>query len=195
MRPICLASASPRRAEILSALGLNFTIHPTDADETLPSGLSPQKAVLLLSQRKAACITGSDAPILAADTLVCMDGILYGKPTDDADAVRMLRALSGRTHQVFTGITLICNGESYSDVCTTFVTFRKLSQEDINAYVRTGEPLGKAGAYGIQGRGGMLIRQIRGDYFNVVGLPVSTLITLFLHAGISITELMKGGAK
>ena len=195
MRPICLASASPRRAEILSALGLNYTIHPTDADETLPSGISPQEAVLLLSKRKASCIPDSNTPILAADTLVYMDGCLFGKPANNDDAVRMLHSLSGRTHQVFTGITLVCNGEIYSDVCATSVTFRRLSPEDINAYVQTGEPIGKAGAYGIQGRGGMLIRQIRGDYFNVVGLPVSTLITLFLRAGIPIAELMKGGAK
>ena len=191
MQSIILSSASPRRADILKQLHIPFLIRPSDADESLPPLIPPEKAVVMLAERKATSCNDREAGIiLAADTLVESEGKLLGKPEDDRDAFRMLSALSGKTHRVYTGVAIRKDGRLYSDYCVTEVCFRHLSREDICSYIRTGEPRGKAGGYGIQGIGAMLVSQIRGDYYNVVGLPVSTLTDLFQTAGISISKLM-----
>lgn len=192
---LILASASPRRAELLRRVGLNPEIRPTDADETLAEPLSPEQTVLTLSCRKAqaayASLSDPDALILAADTMVACGNTLLGKPRDEYDARAMLSELSGKTHQVYTGMTVLYGGKQVSRAVCTHVTFRVLSPEDIGSYVATGEPLDKAGAYGIQGMGSLLVKEIRGDYDNVVGLPVSELFALLKEAfGLTMSELI-----
>ena len=192
---LLLASASPRRAEILRRVGVTFTVYPADVDETLSSALSPADAVQTLSLRKARAAydrcraekilfpdgkkAGTEIPILAADTLVERDGILLGKPRDEKEAEKMLSALSGREHFVHTGMTVLYRGKTEVCSVTSTVRFRTLSAEEIHTYIATGEPFDKAGAYGIQGKGALLVERIEGDYDNVVGLPVSALYTLF----------------
>lgn len=175
-RPLILASGSPRRKEILRTMGLSFTVDVSDADEGF-SG-EPQDAVLEISYRKALSVAKrhEDAFVLAADTLV-YDGIVLGKPGSAENAVRMLNELSGKWHSVFTGLALIhpLSGYTIRRVCETRVHFVELMQGDNEAYVKSGEPLDKAGAYGIQGLGGMFVDRIEGCYSNVVGLPMSLL--------------------
>lgn len=188
-----LASASPRRAELLRQIGLSFTVCPADADETIDASLSPAETVRTLSRRKAEAIRekGGDTtcPILAADTLVEADGRLLGKPKNEADAFSILSSLSGKTHRVYTGMTVIFRGKTASRVCQTDVTFRTLSEADIRAYIATGEPLDKAGAYGIQGIGALLVKEIHGDYNNVVGLPIALLCEMMNDEyGVSFAE-------
>lgn len=173
---LVLASASPRRAEILNTVGAVFVTAPTDADERVPETLSPAEAVCEISRRKAAAALaarpGDDVLIVAADTVVAADGEILGKPRDAADAARMLRRLSGSTHEVYTGYTLASHSNRYTDFQKTEVDFRPLSEDEIDRYIRSGEPMDKAGAYGIQEKGALFVRGIRGDYFNVMGLPV-----------------------
>lgn len=175
-RKLILASGSPRRREILKTMGLSFDIDVSEADESF-SG-APDEAVMELSRRKAQAVAARhpDALVLAADTLV-YDGSVLGKPGTSKCAAKMLAELSGRWHSVFTGLTLIdtADGRTLSRVCETRVHFVSMAQDEIDDYVRTGEPLDKAGAYGIQGRGGMFIDRIEGSYSNVVGLPMTTL--------------------
>lgn len=181
MESIVLASASPRRREILENIGLDFKVAICDADESrvdksIPVNLYVQE-LALLKAGEAAKLDVGDSLIISADTVVCLDGEIMGKPKDKADAKRMLRALSGRTHSVFTGICVTRKRDLFS-VCKsveTEVVFNDLSDEMIDRYVQTNEPMDKAGAYGIQGKGCVLVEKICGDYFNVVGLPVSTL--------------------
>ena len=174
--PLILASGSPRRKEILSTMGLSFTVDVSDVDETF-SG-SPQDAVLELSKRKAMAVAEryEDVLVLAADTLVYADAVL-GKPENREHAVCMLQALSGQWHSVFTGLTLVhpASGRVEQRVCQTRVHFVKMTAEEIEAYVDSKEPMDKAGAYGIQGLGGMFVDQIEGSYSNVVGLPMAVL--------------------
>ena len=174
---LILASASPRRREILELIGLApDAIIPSDADETTPEGLSPAEQVRLLARRKGESIlpkTGEDDLILASDTLVACDGVVLGKPHDRGDAFRMLRMLSGRTHEVCTGVCLLYRGKTDVFVNRTQVEFYPLTDGEINAYLDTGEPFDKAGAYGIQGRGAVLVKGIRGDFFSVMGLPAA----------------------
>lgn len=176
---IILASQSPRRRELLTQMGLPFTVRVADIDEQLQRDLPPAELVARISAEKAAAVAAEvndpDALIIAADTVVTVDGTVLGKPRDEADAKRMLSLLSGRAHRVFTGFTLQQGTRVVSHSEETEVHFRPLSDEEISAYIATGEPMDKAGAYGIQGRGSLLVRSLSGDYFNVMGLPVCAL--------------------
>lgn len=172
---IILASKSPRRKELLSLCGIEFSVMPTEADETLPENISPAEAVEHLSRIKAEPLKNENGIIIGADTVVAIDDIILGKPRDEKDAFDMLKALSGKTHFVYTGVTIIKGEKSVTFSEKTEVEFFPLSDEEIADYVKTGEPLDKAGAYGIQGKGALLVKKINGDYNNVVGLPVSRL--------------------
>lgn len=171
---LVLASQSPRRRELLARLGhRDFVVCPADVDETLAPGTPPDRAVEELSRKKALALSlPEDRVILAADTVVALDGKILGKPRDEAEAFSMLRMLSGRTHTVYTGVTAARGGRARTGHESTEVEFLPLTDGEIRAYIATGEPTDKAGAYGIQERGALLVRAIRGDYFNVVGLPL-----------------------
>ncbi len=179
--PLVLASASPRRQRLLAQVGLRFVQRPTEADETWPTGRSIEDGVAEIALRKAAAAADGydDAVVLGADTAVVVDADLLGKPTSERDAVRMLSSLAGRTHQVVTGIALIDtrHGTTTTDAETTDVAMRSATGEELDRYVATGEPMDKAGAYGIQGYGAGLVTRVSGCYFNVVGLPLAK--TLF----------------
>ena len=188
---LILASASPRRKELLERIGLRFSVEAADADETLIPGLSAKNQVMRLSRIKAdavASLHSEDPVILSADTVVVLDGAILGKPVDEADARHMLRSLSGRTHHVLTGIT-VRHGK-YQDTCCeeTEVRFGTLSEKEIDAYIATGEPMDKAGAYGIQGLASVFVAGISGDYYNVMGLPLHTCAVMLRKAGIPILE-------
>ena len=188
---LILASGSPRRRELLERVGLSFTVHPADVDETLVPGLTAQEQVMRLSQIKAEAVakelTG-DGVILSADTVVVLDGTILGKPKNSADAERMLRALSGRGHLVLTGITVRRGPEIETRCEETEVHIRPLSQREIQTYVATGEPLDKAGAYGIQGYASLFVEKLVGDYYNVMGLPLCTSGLMLRAAGIPVLE-------
>lgn len=178
---LILASKSPRRKELLQYITTDFVIKSAEVDETLPNNIAPDNAVKYLSRIKAEPLaTNSNDIVIGADTVVTIDGKILGKPTDTNDARDMLRLLSGRTHSVFTGVTVIKNGNCHTFCEETKVTFHNLSDDEINNYIATNEPMDKAGAYGIQGYGALLVKGIEGDYFNVVGLPVSKLNRLLL---------------
>lgn len=173
-----LASQSPRRKELLSLITEDFRVIPAKGEEILPDGIAPDMAVILLSHQKAAEIYKEykNELIIASDTVVAVDGEILGKPADEQDAARMLSMLSGRQHSVYTGVCIIrADGSEVSFVEQTLVEFRTLSKQDIADYVASGEPMDKAGAYGIQGRGALLVKRIEGDYYNVMGLPVCRL--------------------
>lgn len=174
MQTIILASGSPRRREILSTIGVPFRVVVSDADETLPAGISPAEAVETLAARKAeavAPLVSADETILAADTVVAIDGDILGKPTDEADAAAMLRRLAGRSHTVYTGVALRRGERVLVAHEATEVHVAPLTEAEIAAYIATGEPTDKAGAYAIQGIFARHIEGFVGDYFNVVGLP------------------------
>jgi septum formation protein len=171
---LILASASPRRHELLMAAGIPHVVQPTGVPEERRSDEPPQAFVRRLAQEKARAATrGSADIVLGADTIVCVDEEVLGKPVSDADAVRMLRLLSGRDHWVYTGIFLLSAMREISDVAATKVSFLRLSEQEIEEYTRSGEPRDKAGAYAIQGRASKFVSSIEGCYHNVVGLPVS----------------------
>ncbi len=175
---IILASQSPRRRELLTQIGLTFRVLAPGADETVPAGTPPAETVEELSRRKAAAaaaLEGTEPLIIAADTVVALGDKVLGKPRGEEDAFAMLSALSGREHRVCTGVTVTRGGRTVIFHETTAVRFRPLPAEDIAAYIATGEPMDKAGAYGIQGRGALLVERIAGDYGNVVGLPLFRL--------------------
>ena len=172
---IILASQSPRRQELLKLITNDFEIKVSNVDETLPSGISPKDAVLYLSKIKAKPFKNDSDIIIGADTVVALDGKILGKPKNDENAREMLKFLSGKAHSVFTGVTLIKGDITRSFAVETKVKFFDLTDEEIDEYIKTGEPADKAGAYGIQGYGSLLVEKIDGDYFNVVGLPVSKL--------------------
>lgn len=172
---IILASQSPRRQELLKLITTDFEIKSQNADETLPSGISPKEAVMYLSKIKAQPLSNDEDIVIGADTVVALDGKILGKPSDEQNAREMLRFLSGKTHSVFTGVTLIKGKKEKTFAVETKVKFFDLTDEEIEKYIKTNEPFDKAGAYGIQGYGSLLVEKIDGDYFNVVGLPVSTL--------------------
>lgn len=184
---IILASGSPRRRELLALMGVgDFTVRPADIAETVEEGLSPDRVVLSLSRQKADAVAAGlpGELVIAADTVVAYDGAILGKPHSAAQAAEMLRALSGRVHRVYTGFTLR-RGEQVESGCEeTEVSFRELTDSEIAAYVSTGEPMDKAGAYGIQGYGALLVQGIRGDYFNVMGLPVCRLGIALRNYGV-----------
>ena len=177
---LILASQSPRRRELLRFITEDFAVKTAEVDETLPDGISPADAVLYLSKIKAQPFKNENDTVIGADTVVAIDGEILGKPTDKNEAIAMLEALSGKTHSVFTGVTVIKGNKEESFFCETKVTFYELTKEMIDTYVNTNEPFDKAGAYGIQGYGCLLVEKIEGDYFNVVGLPVSKLNRLLL---------------
>ncbi len=182
---LVLASASPRRRELLARLDVSFAVESSAIDESAFAQDSPQALVVRLAEAKARAVfdrfsrrSGLAPAVFGADTIVAqLDGELLGKPRDDDDARRMLTALSGRSHRVLTGIALVSPGGAADptvvcDVEVTTVEFRRLSREEIDGYVRSGEPLDKAGAYGIQGRGGEFVASLDGCYYNVIGLPL-----------------------
>lgn len=180
MKSLVLASASPRRREICTLLGLSFTVDPAATELSADPALPAEQAILQVARGKAEEVAARypDIPVLGADTAVVVDNDILGKPTDEADAAAMLRRLSGRTHRVITGVWL-CDGdrsEGFAD--STQVTFLPLTDEEIAAYVGTKEPMGKAGAYAIQGLGMRYIREIHGDFYTVMGLPAGRLYQL-----------------
>ena len=178
---LILASGSPRRRQLLGELGLSFEVRAVDIDETQLAGEAPDQMVLRLAQAKAEAGAGTGELVLAADTIVVLDGRVLGKPTDAAEARVMLGDLSGREHQVFTGVALVdgSQGRSVSALERTRVRIGELDPATIAWYVDTGEPLDKAGAYGIQGLGALLVETVNGNYTNVVGLPLPLVGRLF----------------
>ena len=182
---LVLASGSPRRREILGLLSLAHEIRPADVEERLRPGEDPGMAARRLALEKAAAIpSDGEELILAADTLVVLGGEILGKPTDELDAVKMLMRLQGRRHEVFTGLALRVGSRIEADVAVTRVWFRPLDAAECGEYVASGEPLDKAGAYGIQGIGAVLVQRIEGEYFNVMGLPVQLLLSLLARFGL-----------
>ena len=172
--PVVLASASPRRADLLTAAGVSFEVRPVEVDERPLDGEAPADYVSRVALDKArACAAPAGAVVLAADTVVVVDGRILGKPADDADAARMLRLLSGRAHDVLTGVVVRRDAREATAVDSTAVSFTPLDEADIAWYVASGEPLDKAGAYGVQGLASRFVARIDGSYSNVVGLPVA----------------------
>lgn len=174
---IILASASPRRHELLRLITDDFTAAPANVDETLPDNISHDRAseYLAVIKAEAAANEYPDAVVIGCDTTVISGSCIMGKPRDKAHARELITALSGRTHRVITGCAIVCGESMTSFSEVTEVTFRKLSCQEIEDYISTEEPYDKAGGYGIQGKGALLVERINGDYFNVVGLPVSRL--------------------
>ena len=173
---LILGSQSPRRKELLGLFHIPFVIKIADIDEVMDPALSPAEEVARVSRAKAEAIPrGDDDVVIAADTIVVLENEVLGKPKDEADAVRMLTALSGRDHQVMTGVTVLRGNTSLTHTEITDIHFRPLSQKEIAAYVATGEPMDKAGSYGIQGGAALFAEKMHGDYYNVMGLPVCRL--------------------
>lgn len=186
---IVLASQSPRRRQLLGQMGLEFTTQSPEIDESAFHGRDARDLVETLSREKARWVARQQTPdtlVIGADTVVVLDGAILGKPRDEGEAREMLSALSGRTHQVYTGVSLFHPGGRRTEHEVTAVTFRPLSQEEIAAYVATGEPMDKAGAYGIQGLGALLVERLEGDYFNVMGLPLCRLGRMLAAAGVRL---------
>lgn len=178
MKNIILASGSPRRRELLTLAGVEFTVKTADTDETVPDGTAPDEAVKILSKRKALAVAElvPDSVVIGADTVVSIDGKILGKPKDYDEAFSMLSTLSGRSHFVYTGVSII-GGEKEVCFCEkTEVTFFQLTESEIDAYIKTGDCFDKAGGYGIQTNGCTLVEKINGDYFTVVGLPVAKTV-------------------
>jgi septum formation protein len=175
---LCLASASPRRADLLRQAGVEVVIVPADIDESLIPGETAESYVKRLAQAKATAVADAShgLPVLAADTVVVLRDQILGKPVDEQDAVRMLSLLSGSSHRVMTGFCVWDSGNVQTHCCTTQVEFRTLSEAEILAYVATGEPMDKAGAYGIQAGAAHLVKRIEGSYTNVVGLPMAEVM-------------------
>ena len=178
-RPLVLASASPRRAELLAAAGYTFTVDPADIDESERAGESPENYVLRVARDKARAVAlrrpQSGELVLGADTTVVARGEILAKPADESDALRMLEVLAGTIHHVFTGVALIADERELTEVVTTRVRLLPLHPDEIRWYVQTGEPMGKAGAYAIQGRAARFVDWIEGSWSNVVGLPIATV--------------------
>ena len=188
--PLILASTSPRRRQLLAELGVAFDCIAPAIDESQYAALPPQEQALTLAVAKARDVAAQhpDALVLGGDTLVVLGTTVFGKPESPADAVRMLQQLQGQTHEVVTAIALVCQSQQFerTHVETARVTMRALESAEITAYVATGEPLDKAGAYGVQGLGGTLITKIDGDYYAVVGLPLRATAHLLRSAGFAI---------
>ena len=178
MKHIILASASPRRKEILELADLEFDVMPSDAQE-ITTKTAPNEVVMELASIKAKDIykkSEKQSMIVGADTVVAYQGQILGKPTDKADAKRMLTMLSGQTHEVYTGVCVIEDGKTKTFYEETKVTFYEISDEQIDYYIKTGEPMDKAGSYGIQGKAAVFIKGIEGDYYNVVGFPIARFL-------------------
>ena len=204
MGQIILASASPRRKELLEQIGISFEICPAKGEERITKSvphevveeLASQKAVEVASMVRTyedthqELVTPSDLMVIGADTIVSCGGQILGKPKDESDACRMLKLLSGGTHQVYTGVSIVLLDASGKAGQVTFhektdVTMRAMSEEEIRRYVATGEPMDKAGAYGVQGRGALLVEAIHGDFFNVMGLPMLRLSRILSRFGVN----------
>ena len=190
MKTIILASASPRRKELLEQIGLKFEVEPSNYEENLNSELEPRELAKSLSLKKAELVARNrkDALVIAADTFVVLEGKILGKPQTETIARKMLEAISGKQHSVITGFTIIDTGshKALSRSVATKVYIRKLTSNEIDAYVKSKEPLDKAGAYAIQGLGSVIVEKIEGDYFNVVGLPLSALSESLKEFGIHV---------
>ena len=175
MTDIILASASPRRSELMTLAGFRFDVICADIDEIVPEKALPQEVVMSLALQKAQAVAKDHrkSAVVGSDTVVALDGKILGKPRSEKEAAEMLRSLSGRIHKVFTGVAIVCGEKVTSFFEETEVEFYPLTDQEILDYVATGEPMDKAGAYGFQGRGAVLVKRINGDYFNVMGLPIS----------------------
>jgi len=187
---IILASGSPRRQELLRLIGLDeFTVLPDTAEEEIVPGQTPGQTVSGIAFQKAknvSLLCGEDDIIIAADTLVYLDGRPIAKPGSPHEAEDMLKSLSGRRHTVYTGVVILQGGIHITGVEKTEVFFRVISDEEIKAYVRTGEPMDKAGAYGVQGRGAIFVEKIIGDFFNIMGLPLCRLSLMLKNFGVHV---------
>ncbi|MCI2055690.1 MAG: Maf family protein [Oscillibacter sp.] len=192
MANIVLASGSPRRQELLHRMGIdNFDIRVPQTEETYPAGLSPRETVEYISREKsdaARALCTDDEILITADTMVFLDDTRLGKPKDEADALRMLTALQGRQHTVCTGVTVRQGDTVLTESEATEVVFRPATQVELLGYIRTKEPMDKAGAYGVQGLGSLLVEGIRGDFYNVMGLPVLRLSRMLQSFGVTFFD-------
>lgn len=186
---LILGSQSPRRKELLGLFHIPFTVKVADIDEAMDPSRPPAEEVARVSRAKAEAISRSAGDVvIAADTIVVLEGEVLGKPRDEADAIRMLTALSGRDHQVMTGVTVLRDERALTHTEITDIHFRPLSQKEIAAYVATGEPMDKAGSYGIQGGAALFAEKLHGDYYNVMGLPVCRLWQMLQKIAPEIME-------
>ena len=184
---LILASQSPRRRELLGLTGLDFTVRVADIDETMDPGKAPFDEVARVSRLKALAVQREpEDVVIAADTIVVCGGEVLGKPRDEEDAFRILSLLSGRSHEVMTGMTVLRGDETVTHTEVTRIHFRQLHPDEIRAYIATGEPMDKAGAYGIQGGAALFADQMEGDYYNVMGLPVCRLAMILRSFGLPI---------
>ncbi|MGG1677579.1 Maf family protein [Neobacillus sp. NRS-1170] len=188
MQNLILASSSPRRKELLETLQLTFAISSSEVDESFDPSLSPEEVVMELAERKAQVIfkENPESFVIGSDTIVVADNRILGKPADEAEAISMLQSLSGRKHEVFTGVSIMSPTSSTRFYEKTEVWFWELTDEEVRSYVKSGEPLDKAGAYGIQQLGSMLVKKIHGDYFAVVGLPVARTVRELQQLGYQL---------
>lgn len=188
MPKIILASGSPRRQELLRRMGIDdFTVSVPEIDEQYPAGLTPQEIVCHISREKSLAVSApEDAIVITADTMVFLDEQKLGKPRDEAHALEMLTALQGRHHTVCTGVTVRRGDELLTRAQSTDVYFRSAAESELLHYIQGGEPMDKAGAYGVQGQGALLVERIDGDFFNVMGLPVLLLSRMLQHFGIHL---------
>ena len=184
---LILASSSPRRKELLKQIGLRFEVVPGGVDEKIKDGENPVEYALRLAEEKALDVANKsrDSWVIAADTIVLVDGEILGKPAGKQDAHQMLLKLSGKEHRVITGFCILNtgNGESVKDSVETTVTFKELTEEEIRGYIKTKEPFDKAGGYAIQGKGSFMIREIKGSYTNVIGLPICEVVEALERVG------------
>ena len=186
MARLVLASGSPRRQELLTRIGIrDFTVRVPQVEEWYPQGLTPPEIVSYISREKSQTVPSEeDEIVITADTMVFLDDQRLGKPVDEADALRLLTALQGRRHTVCTGVTVRRGGEILTESASTDVYFRPAAEAELRGYIRTGEPMDKAGAYGVQGRGALLVERRDGDFFNVMGLPVLRLSRMLERFGV-----------
>lgn len=192
MARIVLASGSPRRQELLQRIGITeFDVRVPEVEESYPAGLTPRETVEYISREKAdaaARLCGADEIVITADTMVFLDDQRLGKPADEDDALRMLTALQGRHHTVCTGVTVRQGDRSITESEATEVYFRPAAEAELRGYIATGEPMDKAGAYGVQGKGALLVERLNGDFFNVMGLPVLRLSRMLGQFGVSFFD-------
>ena len=192
MARIVLASGSPRRQELLQRIGITeFDVRVPEVEESYPAGLTPRETVEYISREKAdaaARLCGADEIVITADTMVFLDDQRLGKPADEDDALRMLTALQGRHHTVCTGVTVRQGNRSITESEATEVYFRPATEAELRGYIATGEPMDKAGAYGVQGKGALLVERLNGDFFNVMGLPVLRLSRMLGQFGVSFFD-------
>lgn len=190
MAQIILGSGSPRRQELLQRMGIqDFIVRVPDVEERYPEGLTPPEIVQYISREKADAIgrrAGAEDIVITADTMVFLGDQRLGKPRDEAHALEMLAALQGRHHTVCTGVTVRQGGRSLTESESTEVVFRPATEAELRSYIRTGEPMDKAGAYGVQGKGALLVEGIRGDFYNVMGLPILRLSRMLENFGVKL---------